>query len=430
MSDKNNNKTKAQNEQMKEDLLRELSMDLGDTQPQNQKNKNGIKNPLSNIPETSIEISCIEPLKGQKDRFDRNEDSTILNIFGDDDENENLVSFYGPGGDLQSLVNNLDLNKSEPIGFLSVVNFYKVNNEHLSKLTQTINQKDLLACKKIMDKIEFDGKMVTKINDLKYLLIKSKDITNEVSDEILRNKEYLNDLFAWRDMLPGEDSFYRAVMFSYLEYLILNNDFENYKTFLYDLSLNISDKYFSKILNYYAIDITKVKISLALIYYAMNAGSSDNYIEKAVHLFMKTYNMDMNFDLLLILNLKYVVYKYLKLNEKKMYSKEKKIKIGEFLPEEYTKKGKYQFKEYYENSLLPLGKKADEIAISVIPFIFKRNLYIYSFENKKISNKFYSAESKENNANFPFRIVILNGSYNIIYDRPYYVQFLKMFSLF
>ena len=32
MSDKNNNKTKAQNEQMKEDLLRELSMDLGDTQ--------------------------------------------------------------------------------------------------------------------------------------------------------------------------------------------------------------------------------------------------------------------------------------------------------------------------------------------------------------------------------------------------------------
>ena len=77
MSDKNNNKTKAQNEQMKEDLLRELSMDLGDTQPQNQKNKNGIKNPLSNIPETSIEISCIEPLKGQKDRFDRNEDSTV-----------------------------------------------------------------------------------------------------------------------------------------------------------------------------------------------------------------------------------------------------------------------------------------------------------------------------------------------------------------
>ena len=40
----------------------------------------------------------MEPLKIQKDKFDRNEDSTILNIFVDDDENDNLVSFYGPGG--------------------------------------------------------------------------------------------------------------------------------------------------------------------------------------------------------------------------------------------------------------------------------------------------------------------------------------------
>ena len=428
----NNNKA---NEQTKEDLLRELQenldIDIGANREKPiPKNDNEIKASLSTIPEASIEISCIEPLKGQKVGFDRNEDSTILNIFGDDDENDNLVSFYGPNGDLENLVNNLDLKKSEPTGFLSVVNFYKVSNEHLSKLTQSINQKDLLACKKIMDKIEFDGKMVTKINDLKFLLMKSKDISNDDMDDILNNKDYLNDLFGWRDMLPGEDSFYRSIMFGYLEYLILNNDFENYKTFLYDLSLNISDKYFSKILAYYQIDITKVKISLALIYYAINAGNTDNYIEKALHLFMKTYNMDMNFDLLLILNLKFVIYKYLKLNEKKKYSREKKVKIGEFLPTEYTKKGNYNFKDFYENELLPLGKNVANISISVIPFIFKRNLYIYSFENKKIKNVFYQADSKENKEAFPFRIIILNGSYNLIYDRPYYAKFLKIFSLY
>ena len=429
--DKKNDGFKA-NEQTKEDLLRELSENLdieigGKGEKPIPKNDKEIKASLSTIPEASIEISCIEPLKSHKVV---NEDSTILNIFGDDDENDNLVSFYGANGDLENLVNNLDLRKSEPTGFLSVVNFYKVSNEHLSKLTQSINQKDLLACKKIMDKIEFDGKMVTKVNDLKYLLMKSKDITNDDMDDILNNKDYLNDLFGWRDMLPGEDSFYRSIMFGYLEYLILNNDFENYKTFLYDLSLNISDKYFSKILSYYQIDITKVKISLALIYYAINAGSSDNYIEKALHLFMKTYNLDMNFDLLLILNLKFVIYKYLKLNEKRMYSREKKVKIGEFLPTEYTKKGNYNFKDFYENDLLPLGKKAEDISISVIPFIFKRNLYIYSFENKKIKNVYYYAESKENKEAFPFRIIILNGSYNIIYDRPYYAKFMKIFSLY
>ena len=224
------------NEPTKEDLLRELSENLnidigGNGEKPIPNNNKEIKDSLSTIPEASIEISCIEPLKSHRAV---NEDSTILNIFGDDDENDNLVSFYGANGDLENLVNNLDLKKSEPTGFLSVVNFYKVSTEHLSKLTQSINQKDLLACKKIMDKIEFDGKMVTKVNDLKYLLMKSKDITNDDMDDILSNKDYLNDLFGWRDMLPGEDSFYRCIMFGYLEYLILNNDFENYKTFLYD----------------------------------------------------------------------------------------------------------------------------------------------------------------------------------------------------
>ena len=35
----------------------------------------------------------------------------------------------------------------------------------------------------------------------------------------------------------------------------------------------------------------------------MNEGRSDSYIEKAIHLFMKTYNKDINFEFLLILSL-------------------------------------------------------------------------------------------------------------------------------
>ena len=383
----NNNENDKGDKEVKEQLIKELSnMDIGDPKDEIEpKYKNGkdIKESLSTIPEASIEISCIEPLKGFNNKLERNEESTILNIFGDDDENDNLVSFYGANGDLENLVKNIDLNKSEPIGYLACVNYYKVTKEQLSKLTQSINQKDLLACKRVMDKIEFDGKMVTKINDLQYLLMKAKDISNDDSEDILNNNEYSNYLFAWRDILPGEDSFYRSVMFSYIEYIILNNDFEQYKTFLFDLSNNLSDKYFSKILSFYEIDNTRVKISLALIYYAINAGNTDNYIEKALTLFMKTYNMDMNFDLLLILNLKYVIYKYLKLNEKRLYSKENKIKIGEFLPEEYTKNGNYNFKDYYENSLLPLNKSADKIAISVIP-LFLKEIYIFILLIKKI----------------------------------------------
>ena len=59
-------------------------MDLaGKTNPK-PNNSYGIKDSLSSIPEAIIEISCIEPLKIQKEEFDRNEDRRILNIFGDD----------------------------------------------------------------------------------------------------------------------------------------------------------------------------------------------------------------------------------------------------------------------------------------------------------------------------------------------------------
>ena len=434
VNEKNNNIKSS--EQEKEQLLKELSenlvVELGETattdKTPNQNTPKGPKIGMSTIPEASIEISCIEPSRGMMNRMEKNEDCTILNIFGDDDDN--LVSFYGAGGDLENLVKNIDLKKNEPTGYLPIVNYNKISNEQLSKLTQSIEKDDLLACKKYIDKMEFDGKMVTKVNDLKSLLMKSKEIANEDMDEILNNKEYSKELFAWRDILPGEESFYRAIMFSYIEYLILNKDLDSYRTFLYNLSMNISDNFFLKILENYQIDITKVKISLALIYYALNAGSSDSYVIKAIKLFMKTYNMDMNFDLLLILNLKYNVYKYLKLNENKLYSKKKAIKIGEFLPENFTKNGKYNYKEFYENNLLQLGKEADKIVFLLIPFIFKRDLYIYHFEKKKIHYDYYNAESKENKESFPFRIVNLNGSYDIIYEKDYYSTYEQIFTVY
>ena len=66
-------------------------------------------------------------------------------------------------------------------------------------------------------------------------------------DDILNNKEYSKELFAWRDIMPGDDSFYRAITFSYIEFLILNKDLDLYKSFLYNLSMNMADNFYAKI---------------------------------------------------------------------------------------------------------------------------------------------------------------------------------------
>lgn len=203
-------KMNQSNKETKEQLLRELSENLNLDQEEKNNNKKEEESKISmeTMPDT-IEISCIEPSNLQKEKFFKNNnDNTIINVFGDDDDN--LVSFYGEGGDLEKIVKTLDINKNtnnEPEGYLTAFNITKVENEHLAKFTQSIDQKDLLACKRIIDNIEFDGKMITKVNDIKYLYMKTKEISDENMDKILNNKEYSNDLFAWRDIFPGEDSF-------------------------------------------------------------------------------------------------------------------------------------------------------------------------------------------------------------------------------
>ena len=435
--DKKNEKNNVANrnkEDAKAQLLKELSenMDLAEENEGKTNKGKGIKAPLGMGLDLGNEISAIMPLKDPREKVNKLGDCTVLNLFGDDD-NDNFVSFYGPNGDIQDIVEDLEDSEKQsklPGGYLSVVRFYKISNEKITNFSKSIDSSDLKSCKMAIEKIVFDGKMVTKINSLNFLLIKSKDVKNESTDDILNNEEYSYDLFAWRDLMPGQDSFYRSIMFAQLEYMILTHDFEQYKTFLYDLICNLSEKKFQKMLEYYSIDIIGIKISLVLLYYTMFTGSNDNYIEKAYNLFMKIYNFDINFDTLLILNLKYMIYKYLKISEKKIFSPENKIKVGEMLPNEFKKNGVYNFRGFYENNLLILTTNVEQIAISVIPFIFKRNLYIYSFESTKINNVFYKAESKENKESIPFRIVNLNGSYDIIYDKEYYVKYIKFFSLY
>ena len=56
--------------------------------------------------------------------------------------------------------------------------------------------------------------------------------------------------------------------------------------------------------------------------------------------------------------------------------------MGELLPNSYVE-GR-RFKEFYENNLLQLGKNVEKISLWIIPFILRRDLFIYKFvENDK-----------------------------------------------
>ena len=362
------------------------------------------------------------------------EDSIIPNIFSGEND---LMSFYGGNNDIENIVKNLQYNEDMKQNisiliedYLEVIQFNKISLEQIMKIIQTINPNDLQDCKRAMETLDYDGQVISKISDIYYLLIKAQEIDNNEMDNIKKKiEEKKNTLYAWRDILPGGDSFYRAIMFSFLEEIILSRNINTYKTFLFEFVKNIENNYFKKILAYYKIDTLKAKICLILIYYALSIQDVETSIDKAHSLLIKIYNYEMNFDILLILNLKFLIYKYLKNNEKKLYTREYSVPLGSLLPSRYQiQKGKYNFKAFYETNLLQLNKEPEKITISVIPFILRRDLFIYSFEKNNINHMWVHTGNKENQDNFPFRLVIINGSYEIIYPKEYYNQFQKVFS--
>ena len=323
----NNNNNNDINDNDKNAIIKELNENLNieliDSENLSNKTnqKDAIKNSLSIIQETpndDLSGAAFDAPNQKKESkcHETYEESIIKKEFNDSNI---AMSFYGVDKDVENIVKDLQFNEeikqgisNTEEGYLEAVEFGKYNIEEIQKITKSVNTNDLHEVKKIMELMEFDGKMISKISYIKYLLYKSRDIDNKDINEMKKRMEEENDLFAWRDIFPGPESFFRGVMYSFLEDIILSRNIIAYRYFLFHLNKNIEDQYFQRILKYYKIDSLKTKVILILIYYALLIQDAEASIETAHSLFVKIYNFDINFDLLLILNLKFIIYKYLK----------------------------------------------------------------------------------------------------------------------
>ena len=292
-------------------------------------------------------------------------------------------------------------NKSTSIikDYLELVEFNEVNEDILKKKI-TDEKNNLKKIKDNLDKIENKETLIFNIE---------------------KNLENNENIFAQRKILNNNDSFFRSIIFSYLEDIILNRKKNMFKFFIYKLFKVFEYNYFNTILKYYKFDSSQVKLYLIFIYNILFSEEKTS-IENAFLYFIKIYNSEKNFESILILNLKYQIFIYLRKNENKIYSEENKIKIGNLLPNQYKSNEKYDFIKFYENNLLQLNKPIDEITKLVMPFILRKNLIIYNKKNNEISIELISPNKKENNIDNLY-ILFSNGSYFIIYSKEYFQKF-------
>ena len=373
--------------------------------------------------------------ENQREESVQSEQSFKISIIPKNREDyADLMSFYGQNNEIEKVVQNFQCGEFEEYSilqedYLEVVELCEIDDETFKQITYS-EIGDLKKAKEYVEHLDYEGKIISKISDMDYLLLKAQNVNDNNRQIIKKKLESNNDyIYVWREILPGPDSFFRSIMFSFLEELILSRNKNMFRIFIYEFNNNLEDDYFKKIMKFYEIEPYRAKIYLILIYSILFSDENTG-AEKAHSFFIKVYNSDINFDPLLILNLKFLIFKYLKENENRIYTQEYNSKVGNLLPTPYKVGGNYNFKKFYQNNLLQLGQTVAKISLMVIPFILRRDLFIYNFDGNDINHLWIHTDGKENKDFLPIRLFFFNDSYFVIYSKNYYFQFQNIFNIY
>ncbi len=229
-------------------------------------------------------------------------------------------------------------------------------------------------------------------------------------------------------MKKDNNSFYRAILFQIIEFIILNNKIDFLKYFI----LDIYEKYSSSELSNYVklLEIENlIKPNLILrIFISIYYNLIENNIEKAYRIFVVSINSCQTFDLGLIFYYKYILMKYIEENKMKHYSKQLNISIGSLLPEKYENNDTFLFDDFYKENLIQFNTDIQKIVFYITPYIFSVDLNIFSEKEKK---KFiFERDDNQLNLNLEINVFDNNESFELLYLNNYFEQFKHIFNIY
>ena len=241
-------------------------------------------------------------------------------------------------------------------------------------------------------------------------------------------------IYKFRNILGDGDCFYRGLIFSLLENIILSNNIMQMKELLilYYEKINKNNKLIKE--KEYLQEINKLNISIVSEILYILITQMENDISKAYETLLKVFLFCKNFDDSIIYFVRYLFYEYISANEDKVYSKEYEIELGCLLPEEYMadngKKNDYLFENFYSLYLMYPKSFAEKIVIYIAPFVFDINLniLIYDFGNNETKSiiqekKFFN--EKENKSKIEINLVFRKSHYDIFYRKKFYEEYQK-----
>jgi hypothetical protein len=333
----------------------------------------------------------------------------------------NLSSRIWESKDLSKIMNyfNEDINLSKNLGldykeseFLEVRKLIIPKKENFEKYI--INKYDKDKREKLIEYILSINVSINKFNDNHSLspLIPINKLIEEFN-----LKDNFNNIKYYRKIKEDGNSFYRIIIFQIFEFIILKNKIDLLRSIIFDIYKCYNNSITQNYLNNGKLD--KIKPNLIFqILISIYLKCEENNIELSYKIFLISINSCKSFDEGLIWYYKYILYKYIKENELKHFSKNFNINIGSLLPEKYENNGNFKFNEFYEDNLLKLFINVEKIIIYITPFIFGINIILI---DNKIKNFNYEGKSILD-INESINIFYKDGKYELLYNKEYFIN--------
>ena len=307
-----------------------------------------------------------------------------------------------------------------------------ISDNDFTKLQRQFTKTHFITLKSEIDRLNRVGATIAPVSDVSELIQRTY-INNEAEMKMVQNNinKYENAVYKWRSIKGDSNCFYRTVMFYYLENIILTKNTNELKSLIYDIYLCFKEQIYSDKFQLYKLNKDRFQLILHLIYYALTLPDDKDSKSKAYTILIKVYNNYYDFDLSLILYLKFSLFKYIKQNEGLLYSKEFSVNINSLLPPLYQKDGQFFYQQFYERELMPLGRDAEKIVIYITPFVLRMNMKIYAFDINKsdsmLNEFFFDIKEEEKHT---ITLLFRNYHYELLYKKEYFLKHSDFFSLF
>ena len=259
---------------------------------------------------------------------------------------------------------------------------------------------------------------------------------NPINDLLIEKLKTLKNIcYRWRKIKGDGNCFYRAIIFAYIEGIILSNNLSRLKDLICDMNTKFKNKKLNEILIQNKIERNKIILYMMTIFCAITPSelSEIDPIIRAYEIFIKCFNNYKDFDYGLIFYFKFILFNFIQNNEDKSYSKEFPVMLGNLLPSEYeTEDGIFLFEKFYNENLLKLYKDSEKIVIYVTPYVLDINFNILMFEPsyKTLSSlKFINVEESEDHN--IITILYKGAHYDISYNEKFvnlYYNYLYLFD--